>query len=443
MKSLLEVVLNSSRATFSIIAFALFFPLFFHGNHFGVPWVKGGDEPHYLVIINSFINDGDFDLRNNYESALMGSDQAGHKFAGKALDRHIEVHYQGRLLGWPEICESPSIWPVDSQGHPVPLLKKGIPPEILELPEYPGRPLGIAFVLGPFLWLARGTRFVEPLALFLAFAAVFGTAFLFHRLCLRYCRSQAANLAVLLVCLASPMWMYARSFFTEPFLAFFAMAAYVVFIEKRSGFWVGLFLGLGGLMKPNFMLLVLPPAYWLFFERRWKDLLLLTIGPFVASAVFLYFNYRFNGSPFVSAEYVTFGNPLAEFLYLFFSWNHGVLVFSPITVYCLLKWKKYYAEQRADALLLGWGFFLYFSVVICIWTGGWGWCFGPRHIIPVLPFLMVPMTHLYEDYQRYKPWVRRLVLVAIAISVFVNFFGALDGYWDSNPLTILAGHIAP
>src|SRR5260370_41395861 len=40
------------------------------------PIVAHGDEPHYLVLLNSLIFDGDFDLRNNYLSVHEGSIQA-------------------------------------------------------------------------------------------------------------------------------------------------------------------------------------------------------------------------------------------------------------------------------------------------------------------------------------------------------------------------------
>jgi hypothetical protein len=46
-----------------------------------MPYIKGGDEPHYLLILNSLINDGDLDLKDNYESVHQGSLQAGKKFA--------------------------------------------------------------------------------------------------------------------------------------------------------------------------------------------------------------------------------------------------------------------------------------------------------------------------------------------------------------------------
>ena len=33
-------------------------------------WLKTGDEPHYLVAAASLAQDGDFDLRNNYDPAV-------------------------------------------------------------------------------------------------------------------------------------------------------------------------------------------------------------------------------------------------------------------------------------------------------------------------------------------------------------------------------------
>ena len=49
----------------------------------GLPGVRSGDEPHYLVLINSVISDGDFDLANNYRDMHRGGPQAGRVFAGR------------------------------------------------------------------------------------------------------------------------------------------------------------------------------------------------------------------------------------------------------------------------------------------------------------------------------------------------------------------------
>ena len=50
----------------------------------GLPGVRSGDEPHYLVLIHSVISDGDFDLANNYRDMHRGGPQAGRVFAVRA-----------------------------------------------------------------------------------------------------------------------------------------------------------------------------------------------------------------------------------------------------------------------------------------------------------------------------------------------------------------------
>jgi hypothetical protein len=50
------------------------------------PRIHSGDEPHYLIILNSLIRDGDMDLANNYASVHAGGTDAGLSFAGQALD---------------------------------------------------------------------------------------------------------------------------------------------------------------------------------------------------------------------------------------------------------------------------------------------------------------------------------------------------------------------
>ena len=43
----------------------------------GLPRVFSGDEPHYLVMLNSLLRDGDLDLANNYQAVAAGGDDDG------------------------------------------------------------------------------------------------------------------------------------------------------------------------------------------------------------------------------------------------------------------------------------------------------------------------------------------------------------------------------
>ena len=54
-----------------------------------------GDEPHYLVLINSVISDGDFDLANNYRDVHRGGPRLGVSLpAGARPSRQL-------VSGWP------------------------------------------------------------------------------------------------------------------------------------------------------------------------------------------------------------------------------------------------------------------------------------------------------------------------------------------------------
>jgi hypothetical protein len=408
-----------------------------------MPHIKGGDEPHYLLILNSLMNDGDLDLKNNYESVHQGSLQAGRKFAGSPLDHQVTWVIDGKRIGWGDIYQTGGEWNRDSQGHPVPTLKPGITMDVSSLPQYSGHPPGEAFLLAPFLWPFRGTRFVEPLALLASNFMVILSVFLFRSLIARYIPNRLIlNYTTLLVFLGTPVWNVGRTLFTESFLLCFALAAYVWALRKNSGFWPGVFIGMGILMKPVFILL-LPPILWSLWTRKLRrEMFLALTGPLFSTGVTLLLNDRMFGSPWNAPQPFTFGNPLVGILGLLFSWNHGLFTFAPIALLAVLSWRRFHVEQNHEALLFALGFAGYF-LVMASWNCWWGgWCYGPRLIAPVIPFLMIPCFYTLESYPKFTQPVRLLVLLLCVLSLAFNFLGALDGYWDSHPLTILWGNIS-
>src|ERR1700694_238254 len=81
--------------------------------------VCAGDEPHYLVMLNSLLNDGDLELANNYRSVHQGSFQAGESYAGSALDHHVVYFVRGERHWWSDFYDA-EIWKRDANGSPVP-----------------------------------------------------------------------------------------------------------------------------------------------------------------------------------------------------------------------------------------------------------------------------------------------------------------------------------
>ena len=133
----------------------------------GLPGVRSGDEPHYLVLINSVISDGDFDLANNYRDMHRGGPQAGRVFAGAPLDHHVNWYEGDRLVKWWQAYQmDPNAWQKDEEGHRMPTHRpeSGLGP--VPGPEYSQHPAGLAFLLAPILYPFRDTALVEPAAIY-------------------------------------------------------------------------------------------------------------------------------------------------------------------------------------------------------------------------------------------------------------------------------------
>ena len=160
----------------------------------GLPRVLSGDSPHYLVAVNSLVEDGDFDLRNNYDQALRGEWDAGSRFRGVEIDRHVDVDSRGRELG----THSPFF----------------------------------AMLLAFFAWPLAGTPWIEPLCVWLTCTAgLVAVLFMAQRLGrLRYRNSTV----VVFAALASPLLCYSRDIWTEPWIAAMWMALLSARNEKSE-----------------------------------------------------------------------------------------------------------------------------------------------------------------------------------------------------------------
>jgi len=443
MQNAINKFFSSNKKVMTVLIFFLFVPLFFHGPRFGLPYVKGGDEPHYLAMINSFLIDGDLDLRNNYDSARKGSWQIGKKYAGAAVDPHIVWNVGGKPVIWTQVYEEPDKWKKGSDGFYIPERKPEATVDISGLPEYSSHPAGIAFLLAPFLWLIKGTRFTEPLALLCSNLAVIFSAFLFRKILKLFTQdSLAINIATFLTFLGTPIWAYGRTLFMEPYLLFFAVSSFYFVLRKKSGFWAGITLGLGALLKPNFLILFFPIAFFYLKDKNLKTIFWMMVGPIFSIAAILYTNERWYGSPFTPAQPFRFGNIFQGISGLLLSWNHGIITFAPIVLLALLFWVKFFHENKNEASLVAGGFGVYFlmmSLFECWWGG---WCYGPRLILPVIPLLMIPILYLPKAYSSWGKFLQWSTIVLSLLSLGFNLLGAFDGYWDSHPLTILCGNVS-
>ncbi|WP_224366318.1 hypothetical protein [Hyalangium versicolor] len=400
------------------------------GHHLGMPMVNSGDEPHYLVVLNSLLLDGDLDLKNNYLSVHLGSLQAGAKFAGSSIDHHSSWYVDGERRVWVELFQ-PYVfgWPRDERGNLIPQLRPGVDPRIAQGPEYSAHPVGIGFILAPLLFPFRGTRLLEPMAVFMAGVATVLALLLFHRLLRAFSTdTRAIRFTLVAVFLGSPIWYYSRSFFNEPFLVLSVVGAFTMGLEPRRAPWAGCFVAAGMLMKPQLVLLCLPLGLPLLLRKDVRNVLLLGVAPVLAGLLLMYLNAKMYGTwsrgpyPFYRGEFWTGARGLL------FHPTRGLLGFFSVAVLAVVGWPGLLRRfpLRAGMPLLGFGMVFVLTAVWKYWDGGW--CYGPRLLVPVLPLLGLGMVRVLEwpFFQSFAPrWVAYNLLV---FSCLVNG-GAVLRYW--------------
>lgn len=408
----------------------------------GLPGVLSGDEPHYLVIINSIISDGDFDLANNYQDVHRGGFQAGRKFSGLALDHHVNWYQEDQLIKWWQCYEmNAELWEKDSEGHPVPTLHSNAISRPVDGKEYSQHPVGLAFLLAPFLFAFRGTPLVEPAALFCSGLATVGGLCAWCWLVKPYTKYSLHVFAAAVVAyLGSPLWHYAQNLYSESFLAFFSVAAFAAALRAEKYWIAGLFIGAGVLIKTPFGLIALPLIGDALIRRNVRQALGCAIPVVLAGLLLTYWNHQMYGDWLRSPQVWEPGSPREGLFGLTLSWEHGLLLGSPALCLSALVLPEWFGQHRRDAILMTLAILLY-GGLMASWGQWWGGnCYSARLILPIVPFLFVPLALLFDA----KIWElhRRVRWVGTALMVVSVFFGALSAFgcdyvWMGHPLQLV------
>jgi hypothetical protein len=126
--------------------------------------------------------------------------------------------------------------------------------------------------------------------------------------------------------------------------------------------------------------------------------------------------------------------------------SRGLFIFSPVLAFSIygialkLKQKQW---RRLDTALLG--IVVLHWIVISLWWNWWGGAsFGPRifsDMVPFLVYFLIPVAAALPDLRGWrKAAVATTGLMAIAISIFVNYRGANDASlsveWNAQPAPI-------
>ena len=226
--------------------------------------------------------------------------------------------------------------------------------------------------------------------------------------------------------LTSYSFVFAQCTYEHHFEMFFIILSVYFALKKdtnHAGLLSGLMLSVGLVFRTTSILAV--PAILLLQKNnneRLKMLMSLTIGV----AFVLFYNYYRFGNPLEtgyslawslahSDKFVfwSFSGFPEAFLGFLFSPGKGLIFFSTTIVIALFGIKTFWEKQRVmfyAILLISAAYLIIFSFNFA-WHGSI-WSYGPRYILPIIPFLYLPIVNL-----KHQKWVFVILLLAFILQI--------------------------
>ena len=213
--------------------------------------------------------------------------------------------------------------------------------------------------------------------------------------------------AALLFGLATPAWVYAKQFWSEPYSLFTLFAAFYFLMRFRSenntrdACLAGIALGLAAATRVTNVALV-PLFLWYGFAQdrsglprpdrslRRRLAFALPLG-FIGLSI-AWYNWTRYGNPLVTGYRADeqFDNPILLGLYgLLFSPGKGLFVYIPFLAALAFSAPVFFRRVRREAVF-GILLFAYYAVLFSTWYYWWGGTnWGPRFLVPTIPFLVL------------------------------------------------------
>ena len=355
---------NDSRPLFAAAAIA--FAAYLAGGWWLSALLPGGDEPHYLVIAQSLLRDGDLKVENNY------------------LERQYQEFYAATI-----------------RPH---YLKRGTNGEI-----YSVHAPGLAAVVAPVFAL-----FGYPgVVVFLAGIAAMGTTLVWRAAYLLTANRQAAWFAWSAGALSVPFFFEAFAVFPDGFGATFVLFAALPLFEprleaigKRRWVAIGAALGLLPWLHTRFAILSASLGLVLFLRlissREGRARIVPFLLPASVSAIAWFSFFRviygtFNPSaPYGRDTQTSAANILRGLPALWLDHQFGVLPNAPVYAFCLAG-LVVLARRRARLAIELFVVAVTYLLAVSSFHMWWGGASAPaRFLAPVLPLLAIPAAWLWS-----------------------------------------------
>jgi len=247
-------------------------------------------------------------------------------------------------------------------------------------------------------------------------------------------------LATFIAGFATLIFPYALVFLDHGVATFFAFFAfYLLFKMKNERKFDNRCLILAGLssgfaVTTSIMTFIISIFCFIYlFLIKKEKIFYFILGGIVGTFPFLLYNFLIFGSPFSlgrdymdpniwaisSTKPITYLPNSFLFYRITFDTYKGLFFYYPILILSFLGIFYAYKEHKIESLLILSLVLTYFVANSMGWWW-WGSCFGPRHLTPISPFLVLPLIFVFQKGNKALMFI---VFLLFLYSAFINFVG--------------------
>jgi len=392
------------------LALFLFFFAFYYFTNAG--WVKGGDEAFMIKVAEQVAAKGQIGFSKEELP------EAEHPVGRYDIARSASGLYYVKWGLGQSLVEVPFLWIHQA------FFKRPLPDRADQSEVY-------AYTASELMALILCPSAVSALGCFLVYL---------FALRLNYSKRLSILLS-LLYGLTTMVWPYSKSLMSETTLNVALLAGvygawrYVANSSKAMLAAAGACLGFALITKVMSVLIAVVVVFYVLVASPRKttirDLVLFFAPPFLAFlGIQAWHNFiRYGGiwqfGYGTGRGAMGFCTPLYVGLWgLFLSPGKSFFLYTPLAILSLLSLRCFFQKNKAEALL-------FLSIVIiytlpharwCLWAGDWAW--GPRFLLVIIPYLILPCGRFFEKWNRKSRIARRAVIVLISFSLVIQVLGS-------------------
>ncbi len=293
-----------------------------------------GDEPHYLMVVNSILFDHDLELQDDYERVGNSGLEAGVLCRGINLYHHTIIvnRRTGAHATWMDLHKGDPalISPAEAT-----LLKPS--PDLYEVSAHPvAYPALLAALIAPFRPSIEDVEGEASVAMVLISWVTCIVAFVAAR---RAGMSRAGSVVgVAILALASPWLPYARSYYSEPVIGLTLILALWAMEEERF-LLAALAAAAAAILKPPYAVVGAGFVLETLWDRRWRQAGMMSAALAICAAGLIGFNYWLARTPIISGNLVSgtaLAHNLSSLYETFLEPEHGLLFFAPWVIFAPL-----------------------------------------------------------------------------------------------------------